>query len=65
MKRQIVKIIHKGIYTVIYNSGVSTNPFYIYFESNNKKHLQIRYADFGSCMYWLYDKIGNFEKVEV
>ena len=65
MRKQIVKIIYRGIYTVVYDDAVRFNPFRIYFERNGKKRLQEKYGDFSSCMYWLNSTIGNFEDMEV
>ena len=59
MSKQLVKIISKGEYTVIYD-GKGFNPFkvnYIHYDLDGTKHRErlAVFADYGSCLYYLAD----------
>ena len=62
MKKQIVKIIHNGIYKVIFDDSTKNNPYTIYKETytaDGRCHTKtlVRYQDFASCMYYLTEEI--------
>lgn len=55
MKRQIAKVICKGIYTCVYDDERKVNPYLIYKAWDGHKKKIDEYADFYSAM----DRLAN------
>lgn len=57
MKTQVLKMIHHGTYTVIFDDTAKTNPYKMYFThyTNGTKHKKKveEYADLYSCLCYL------------
>ena len=57
MKTQVLKMIHHGTYTVIFDDTAKTNPYKIYLThfTNGTKHKNKvgEYADLYSCLCYL------------
>lgn len=59
MRRQIAKVIHKGVYTVIHDDSVDVNQYRIIYTANNKRTQVKRYDDFKSCMWYLMNVVSE------
>ena len=61
MKTQVVKMIHKGIWTVVLDDTAKINPYKIYrtrYENGNKHRTkQTEYTDFYSCLCYLANRV--------
>lgn len=59
MKRQVAKIIHRGVYKVIFDDSTMNNPYTVYRISNGHTNKLIAYQDFASCMYYLSEVVKH------
>ena len=55
MKRQMAKIIHQGIWKVIYDDTKTVNPYRVMY--NGRKVID--YADLESCLWDIGQRIGG------
>ena len=44
-------------YHVVFHHDEPINPFWVYEDHGNSHKLVVKYADFTSVMYYLYDRI--------
>lgn len=59
MTRQVMKLIHRGIYTVVYDDSRKGNRYGIYRAANGRKVCVERYEDLTSCLYRLLELVNN------
>lgn len=61
MKTQVAKMIHKGVYKVIYNDMLAINPYRVYYTADGSCKLVAKYADMASAMTYLRNVLLNLE----
>lgn len=53
MKRQLIKMVYHGVYTVVHDDSDQHNPYKIIYKANGKQKQLIKYADYLSAMLYL------------
>lgn len=59
MKRQVLKMTHNGIYTVIHDDTQQINPYRIIRKSNGKQKTLVKYGDLASCLWYLLNIVQH------
>ena len=59
MTRQVMKLIHRGIYTVVYDDSRKWNKYGIYYTSCGRRTCVDRFEDLTSCIYRLLEFVNN------
>lgn len=59
MKRQVVKIINKGIYKVIHDDIAKYNPYTVYRVANGHQTKLTALEDLTICLYFLSEVISD------
>lgn len=59
MKKQVLKMVYNGVITVVYDDSRKYNPFVIQFKTGGHVKTIEKYADFGSCLYFLDEFVNR------